>query len=160
MPLFIAPAAAALVRVMASAVQPSGLLIEGVEPAPIRISGSEIAALSHVSVSRTDHGKPVRCEGVPLAALLARVKLPSGEALRGKALTTVIVASARDGYRVSFSLGELDPELGKAGAVVADRCNGRPLDPSAGPLRLILPNDQRPARSVRQLERLSIVQLP
>jgi hypothetical protein len=34
--------------------------------------------------------------------------VPQGEALRGPAMTTYVLAEAADGYRVVFSLAELD----------------------------------------------------
>ena len=137
------------------------LLIEGAPPVkPLRFSAADITTLPHVPATLTAHGVTTRCEGVSLATLLARAGLPSGEALRGPALSLAVVAIASDGYAVPFTLGELDPALGNAAAVVADRCDGKPLDANVGPLRLVIPGETRPARSVRQLERLLVVQLP
>ena len=71
-----------------------------------------------------------------------------------------VVAEARDGYRVAFTLGELDPLLGKARVVLADRCNGTMLDESDGPFRLAVEGDERGARSVRQVTSLRLAQIP
>lgn len=137
------------------------LLIEGAPPTvPVRLSLPEIAAMPHVPVALTAHGVTTRCDGVPLTAVLAKAGLPAGEALRGKALSLAVVAIATDGYAVPFTLGELDPALGNAGAVIADRCDGKPLDAKVGPLRLIVPGEARPARSERRVERLLVVDLP
>lgn len=137
------------------------LLIEGAPPTvPVRLSLPEIAAMPHVPVTLVAHGATTRCEGVPLTALLAKAGLPAGEALRGKALSLAVVAIATDGYAVPFTLGELDPALGNAGAVIADRCDGKPLDAKVGPLRLIVPGEARPARSERQVERILVVEVP
>ena len=70
-----------------------------------------------------------------------------------------LLVKARDGYTVLFSLGELDAKLGAAPAIVATTCDGKTIDASDGPFRLIVPQDQRPARSVRQVERLAVVDL-
>jgi len=123
----------------------------------LTLDAAALAAMPQVNVSRTDHGKPLQCTGVPLSALLTRAGLPSGEALRGPALASGILVSARDGYRVLFSLGELDGALGKTEAILASRCNGQALDAAAGPLRLIVAGDTRPARSVRQVAKLTLV---
>lgn len=123
----------------------------------LTLDAAALAAMPQVNVTRSDHGKAVQCTGVPLSALLARAGAPSGEQLRGPALASGLVVSASDGYRVLFSLGELDGTLGKAEAVLATVCNGQKLDAATGPLRLIVPNDSRPARSVRQVTRLTIV---
>ncbi|URD62150.1 molybdopterin-dependent oxidoreductase [Sphingomonas sp. KRR8] len=133
------------------------LTIDGPGRTPLVLDSAALAKLPQTTVSRTDHGKSVRCTGVPLPALLTRAGLPQGEALRGAALATGILVVARDGYRVLFSLGELDGSLGKAEAVLASNCNGQPLDSTAGPLRLIVGGDIRAARSVRQVTRLTVV---
>ena len=65
-------------------------------------------------------------------------------------------AGARDGYRVVFSLGELDPATGGRRVFVVDRCDGKPLDADVGPLRLLVPEDARPARWVRQLQSITV----
>jgi len=60
---------------------------------------------------------------------------------------------------VVFSLGELDPALTGSEIIVADRADGKPLVAPQGPLRIVVPNDTRPARSIRMLERLEVVRL-
>ena len=117
------------------------------------------AGLPRASVTFNDHGKAVPCEGVWLIDLVARAGVPVGEAVRGPALTTVIIADAADGYRAVFSLGEIDRKLGAAPVLVADRCGGVSLGEAAGPLRLVVPGDGRGARSVRQLRRVTARQV-
>jgi hypothetical protein len=91
---------------------------------------------------------------------MARLGAPSGSALRGTALLMAVVVEARDGYRVAFTLGELDPLLGKAEVVLADRCNGVTLGAEDGPFRLAVEGDTRGARSVRQVVTLQLVAVP
>jgi hypothetical protein len=79
--------------------------------------------------------------------------------MRGKALAGYLLASAKDGYQVVFSLGELDPGLGGARVIVADKRDGKPLFGYQGPLRLVVSTDKAPARSIRMLERLEVVKL-
>lgn len=71
-----------------------------------------------------------------------------------------VVVEARDGYLVAFTLGELDPLLGKAEVVQADRCNGAMLDAEDGPFRLAVAGDTRGARSVPQVVTLQLVAVP
>ncbi len=117
------------------------------------------AGLPRASVTFNDHGKAVQCEGVWLIDLVARAGVPVGEAVRGPALATVIIADAADGYRAVFSLGEIDRKLGAVPVLVADRCGGVSLGEAAGPLRLVVPGDGRAARSVRQLRRVTARQV-
>lgn len=130
------------------------LVIDGMQPSPVSIA---LDRLPRAQLALVAHGKTVTCEGVWLREVLAKAGLPSGNEVKGAALTTVIVAGSRDGYRVAFTLGELDAKLGNARVLVADRCNGQPLDIDAGPLRLVVGDAARAARSARQLDRLSVV---
>ena len=95
-----------------------------------------------------------------MGELLQRAGAPLGKALRGDAMATYVVASATDGYRVIFSLAELDPEFTGSEIIVADRTNGQPLLADQGPIRIIAPKDLAGARSIRMLERIEVVRLP
>jgi hypothetical protein len=64
-----------------------------------------------------------------------------------------------DGYQVTFTLGELDPQFGNESILVADKRDGKPLPDKQGPFRLVCPNDHEGARSVRMLETLEVVRL-
>lgn len=119
-----------------------------------------IEGLPTREVVLTHHGEAQTCTGPLLADVLARLGAPSRGDVRGKALLMAVVIEARDGYRVAFTLGELDPLLGKAEVVLADRCNGAMLDEADGPFRLAVAGDTRGARSVRQVVSLRLAELP
>jgi hypothetical protein len=89
--------------------------------------------------------------GVPLMDLLAKLSVPHGKDLMGKALANYIVATGADGYKSVVALGEIDPEFHPGLVLVADAMDGKPLDAKAGPFRLVVTEDKRPARSVRNL---------
>lgn len=117
----------------------------------IPIDAATLAALPRDTVDADSHGHALTCEGVPLYRLLRHAgQLPAGE-LQGAQLARVVVARARDGDRVAFSLGEIDPGIGAGRVFVVDRCNGKPLDEGVGPVRLLVPDDLRAARWLRQL---------
>ena len=94
-----------------------------------------------------------------MAEVLKRVDAPLGAAMRGDALTTFVVATASDGYKVVFSLAELDPALSDSEIIVADMADGQPLVEKQGPLRVVVPRDSRPTRSVRMLDRLELIRV-
>jgi hypothetical protein len=142
--------AAALALLAASAALPTSLPLDA----------ATLARLPVASATLTSHGQRQACTGVWLADLAAAAGLPAGEALRGPALTTMIVAEAADGYRVAFSLAELDPKLGNRSVLVANACDGKALGAADGQLRLVVPGEVRAARSVRQLRALRVVALP
>ena len=83
--------------------------------------------------------------------------MPQGENLRGKSLATYVVAEAEDGYRVVFSLAELDSGITDSDLIVADTMDGNPLGEKVGPLRIVAPHEKRPARWVRMLKSLTVV---
>lgn len=120
----------------------------------------DLAGLPRQPALLVAHGKTIACEGVALTALLARAGVPAGEALRGPALASVVIASGKDGYRVLFSLGEIDAKLGNKPVFIVDRCAGAPLTAQDGPLRLVVPGEARAARSVRQLVALRVAAGP
>lgn len=106
------------------------------------------------------HGEEQVCTGPLLADVLARLGAPVRGDVHGAALLTAVVVEARDGYRVAFTLGELDPLLGKAEVVLADRCNGAMLGEGDGPFRIAVAGDTRGARSVRQTVSLRLSAVP
>lgn len=110
-------------------------------------------------VTLTHHGERQVCSGPLLADVIARLGAPARGDVRGDALLMAVVVEARDGYRVAFTLGELDPLLGKAPVVLAHRCNGATLGDEEGPFRLAVEGDERGARSVRQVSSLRLAKV-
>jgi DMSO/TMAO reductase YedYZ molybdopterin-dependent catalytic subunit len=96
-------------------------------------------------------------EGVALEELLHRAGVPQGEQLRGPAMATYVIAEAEDGYRVVFSLAELDSGILDSEVIVADTMDGAPLGANQGPFRLVAPHEKRPARWVRMLKSITVV---
>jgi len=140
----------------ASQPEPPGIA----SPVPVSLDDATLAALPRESVSARVHEATLHCEGVPLVALLrASGAIPEGR-LGSPHLARYVLADARDGYRVLFSLAELDPGTGNRAAYVVDRCDGKALGDDTGPLRLLVPDDVRPARGVRQLDAITVVVAP
>jgi hypothetical protein len=88
--------------------------------------------------------------GVRLADIFRPLTVPLDKELRGQALILCVVATGADGYQAVLSLAEIDPSFHPGEVIVADTRDGRPLN-AAGPFRLIVTEDKRPARSVRNL---------
>jgi hypothetical protein len=119
----------------------------------LRLTAADLKTLPHVSVSihnphtNTDESY----SGVRLSDLLAKMDAPLGTELHGFALASYVVATGSDGYQAIFSLAEVDPSFHPGEILVADTMNGAPLDATTGPFRLVVTEDKRPARSVRNL---------
>ena len=139
---------------------PATLTISGDIPASVTLTVDDIAKMPHETVTIPDQdGTKIAYQGVPLREILKRAGAPSGKDLRGKTLTTYILAKAHDGYQVVFTVGEIAPEFGNEQILVADQRDGKPLFGYQGPLRLVCPSDKAGARSVRMLETLEVVRL-
>ena len=129
-------------------------------PLAIPIDAATLAGMPREAVIATVHGKTLHCEGVSRATLLrAAGALPTGP-LRDARLANYVLVSARDGSRAVFSLADLEPTLGNRKVLLVDRCDGKPLDDQDGPLRLIAPDESRPARWVRQVHSITVVTAP
>jgi hypothetical protein len=111
----------------------------------------------HQTVTIFDHHTNANetYSGVLLMDLLAHLGVPHGADLKSKVLADYIVAIGSDGYKSVVALGEIDPEFHPGTVLVADTMDGKPLD-KAGPFRLIVTEDKRPARSVRNLVRIEL----
>ena len=154
---FVAPA-----RVTAQDRPHTGTLVIVAAPAPpVTLTPADLLNMPRTKITlKQPDGRAVVHEGVLVSELLKRVGAPLGKALRGEAMATYVIASATDGYRVIFSLAELDPEFTGSEIMVADRTNGQPLLADQGPIRIVAPKDLAGARSIRMLERIEVVRLP
>ena len=139
--------------------QASTLQVTGAVKQPLTISPEDLAKMPRASVKTSSNGMEIVYEGVWLHEVLKRAGVPQGEALRGKALASYVLAEAQDGYQVVFSLGELDPAFIDNEILLADTANGKPLFGAQGRFRLVAPKDKPGARSVRMLIKIEVVQL-
>ena len=144
---------------IASAQAPTTLTIV-VDGTPKQVPTSSLQRLPRDTATMVFHDQPpVRYQGVSLAAVLRSVGVRS-DSLRGPALATRLVVEASDGYRIVLALSDLDPSLGAKKVLLADRVDGKPLPADEAPWRLIIPGDQRPARSARQVVTIRVIAEP
>ncbi|MNU09270.1 hypothetical protein D3C72_2557340 [compost metagenome] len=61
-----------------------------------------------------------------------------------------------DGYELVFSLAELDPSFTNRVVILADSKDGKPLADGVGPFRLVVPDENKPARSAHEVTNLII----
>jgi len=113
-----------------------------------------------LKVTNPHEKKDETYEGVPLSEVLRQAGVPQGPALRGAAMATYVIAEAADGYRVLFALPELDSDFQDSGVIVAYEMDGKSMGDTAGPLRLVVPHDKRPARWIRMLRSIKVVTVP
>ncbi len=139
---------------------PAVLAIQGDIATPLSLTADDLAKLPRETATvPAPDGTKIVYEGVTLLEVLKKAGAPFGKQLRGKVLSTYVLAKALDGYQVVFTLGELDPDFGNETILLADKRDGKPLPDKQGPFRLVCPNDHEGARSIRMLQTLEIVRL-
>jgi hypothetical protein len=136
------------------------LTIKTYEGKTLTLSPDELAALPHKSVSVFNaHSKANETySGVPLADLLSKVGVPLGENVRGKLFMIGVVAEGMDNYRVLYSLAEVDPAIHTGDVIVADTLDGQKLTKD-GAFKMVSSEEKRPARWVRNLTSISVIQV-
>ncbi len=155
-----APAMVAQSSAPAAATSPAAAAAPAL-PIKIVLSPATLAGLPRREAAVTDmHGGPATYSGVELGAVLARAGVPQGEALRGRDLAAYAVVIASDGYRVVFALPELDPAFTDRLVLLADQRNGQPLPASLAPFRIVIPDEKRQARWIRNAVEIDVDLLP
>ncbi len=142
--------------------QPAAIEIEGLDGAKLTLTVEQLRQMPQQSVSMVNpHTKSTeKYEGVRLADVLAKAGAPSGEKLRGDQMRDYVEVTGRDGYKAVFALAELDPAFQDNQVLVAISSDGKPLDEKLGPVRIVAPQDKRPARSVRMVTSIAIRRAP
>lgn len=97
-------------------------------------------------------------EGVALADVLEHAGVKLGAEARGELVSRYVLVTAKDNYNVVLAISEVDPFLSPQTILLADRVNGAPLTENDGPLKLIVPNDKRHRRWVRQVAKIEVRQ--
>src|SRR6266404_1063928 len=82
----------------------------GAVSSPLSLTVADLKTMPRktLTVVHPHDKKTEKYEGVALEEILHKAGVPQGEALRGPAMATYVVAEGADGYRVVFPLAELD----------------------------------------------------
>jgi len=127
---------------MSTLVQQARLVVKNIDGQTLTLGTQDLAKLPQLKTNAKDHdGKTNEYTGVRLRDVLTQAGIVTGMALRGKDMADYVVVDAADGYRVVFSLAELDPDIANTQVIIAESMNGQPLGPKEGPLRLVVPED-------------------
>ena len=137
---------------------PTTVRVTGAVKQSLTLTAADLAKMPRATL-RVGSKVETVYEGVWLHEVLKVAGVPQGDSLRGKALAGYVLAEAQDGYRVVFSLAELDPSFIDNQILLADTADGKPLTGELGGLRLVVPKDKPGARSVRLLTTLEVVQV-
>jgi DMSO/TMAO reductase YedYZ molybdopterin-dependent catalytic subunit len=136
----------------------ASLIVGGDVLKPLILSVKELSGLKSSEVKATDRdGKEHTFKGVMLWTILDSAGVTLVGDLRGENLAKYVIVKASDGYEVVFSLPEIDPEFSDKIILLAHEVDGRPLAPTEGPFRLVVPQDKKHARWIRQLTSIQVL---
>lgn len=137
------------------------LKVGGAVSTPLVLTSDDLKKMPRktLSVKNPHDGKSETYEGVLVQDLLTKAGVPQGESLRGASLASYLIFEADDGYRVVFSIAELDSGIVDSDVIVADTLDGSAIPAKQGPFRLVAPREKRPARWVRMLKSITVVRV-
>ena len=147
---------ACLISASATIVQAPAVRIFGDVPKPLTVTAGALATLPRAKVTASAHNQSGVYEGVAVRELLTRAGVAAAEALRGAELAKTVLVTGADGYRVAFGIAEFDPAFTDRVSILADRKDGAPLAGNGAPFQLILTDEKRPARWVRQVVSIEV----
>lgn len=134
------------------------ITVDGEVRRPLKLSVTELVSLPAYELKAKDKDGGQRTfKGVMLWAILDSAGVTLGQELRGNNLAKYVLFKASDGYEVLFSLPEIDPEFSDKVILLAYEVDGKPLALSEGPFRLVVPQDKKHARWIRQLNSIQIL---
>lgn len=125
----------------------------------VTLSRADIESLTHSKITTGSGDSQASYDVVPLRAVLEKAGVTFGESMRGKRLASCLLVQAADGYAVVIALPELDPAFSDKQIDLAYLRDGKPLDAKEGPYRIVIPDEKRMARWVRQVTALKIVEV-
>jgi len=139
-------------------VKKASVKILGEVTAPLEIKLADLHQFKQTEVIRKDRdGKDHTYSGVILADILQKAGVTMGKDLRGENLTKYVLVEASDGYQVVFALAELDKDFTDRTIILADMIDGKPLASGDGPFRIIVQDEKKPARCIKQVTDIKIL---
>lgn len=122
------------------------------------LKNSDLAKLKRREIKAKGHDeKDSTYSGYNLSdvLLLANAKLGTGE-MRGKELAAYVLVEAADGYKAAFATAEVAPEFTNKVVLLADARDGKPLSEKEGAWQIIVPDEKKHGRWVRQVVSLKV----
>lgn len=125
----------------------AALRVDGEVARPLLIHPADLEGMDRLSIKGIDRdGKEHQFSGVRISAILRQAGVPLGSELRGKNMRKYVLSESVDGYKVLYSLAELDSSFSDRLFLLVDREDGQPLPISSGPFRIVVPGEKKHAR--------------
>ncbi|MBC7167278.1 molybdopterin-dependent oxidoreductase [Phenylobacterium sp.] len=145
------PAVAAVAFLLAAPAFAQDLKVTRADATSVTLTSEALADLPRSRVTVAGGSGPQVYEGPALAYVMRAARLPVGMRAHGEPMKGYLVVRGADGYAAVLSAAEADKELHEDVVILADRLDGQPLPEAEGPWRLVIDDDIRPWRSVRQV---------
>jgi len=140
---------------------PPALRVSGTGLKDTGLSPADLAAMPRRTVTvKERETTEAKYEGVAVQELLSKAGMGFGQALRGARLRDYLLAESADGYAVVFALPEVAEEFSDRVVIVADRVDGAPISGRDGPLRVVVSDEKKHARWVRNVVSLTVRTAP
>ncbi len=135
---------------------PATLKVRGTGLSATEFRTADLAAMPRRTLTVNDRDGEAKYEGVTMQEILTKAGMGFGQALRGPRLRDYLLAEAGDGFAVVFALPELSEEFSDRVVIVADTLNGAPIAGRDGPLKIIVSDEKKHARWVRNVVSLVV----
>jgi DMSO/TMAO reductase YedYZ molybdopterin-dependent catalytic subunit len=132
--------------------------ISGEVTSPLTINDADLQKFTQTTVVRKDKdGNNHTYSGVLLSEILKKAGATLGPDLKGKNLTKCLLITATDNYQVIFALAELDKAFTDRLIILADQMDGKPLPASDGLFRIIVQDEKKPARCIKEVISMKVL---
>jgi len=140
-----------------AAAQTSIVKVTGEVVTPLTLTAADLASMPRTTASAKDkQGVLHTFSGVALSEIFNKAGVTTGRQLRGENLAKYLLVTCADGYKVVFSLAELDSSFTDRVVILADQMEDKPLPAGVGPFRIVVPGEKKPARNCFQVTGLVI----
>ena len=147
----------AFISLLTLASRAQSVKISGEVTSPLTLNMADMQQFKQISVARKDRdGNNHTYSGVNLAEILQKAGATMNTDLKGENLAKYILVEASDGYQVVFSLAELDKSFTDRTIILATMIDGNLLAAGDGPFRIIVPDDKKPARCIKQVTAIKV----
>lgn len=132
------------------------LKISGEAGRSLTLTLKDIAQMPHTTATIAGKdGKQHAYSGVPVSFMLDKVRDTAAKGSHGN-LSKYLLVKCADGYKVLFSFAELDNSFTNKMVILADSMEGNPLPEARGPLRIVVTDEKKPARSCFQVTEMIV----
>jgi hypothetical protein len=121
---------------------------------------AKLEGLEKAEVRVMEDGRAVTYSGVSLASLLEKQSKGSGTMPGLRTLSdAVLLVRGSDGYQAAVSAAAVAMDSKGSRYLLATARDGKPLEKGQGPVRLIIPDDPKHTRWVKDVNKIRLVRL-